>query len=71
MVRKPERWHPGSVKVASHTRLVSRILFTLTLSGVLQAALPTEKTKKKLRMANTEPASETTKPAPCAFPKES
>jgi hypothetical protein len=71
MVRKPERWHPGSVKVASHTRLVSRILFALSLSGVLHAALPTEKTKKKLRMANTEPASETTKPELCAFPKDS
>jgi hypothetical protein len=59
------------MKAAAHTRLVSRILFALTLSGVLHAALPTEKTKKKLRMANTEPASETTKPELCAFPKES
>ncbi|MCW1916011.1 hypothetical protein OJ996_20655 [Luteolibacter sp. GHJ8] len=49
------------MKAASHTRIVSRILFALTLSGVLHAALPTEKTKKKLRMAVTDPASETMK----------
>ena len=49
------------MKVASHTRLVSRVLFALSLSGVLHAALPTETPRKKLRMANVEPASETAK----------
>jgi hypothetical protein len=69
MVRKPERCDLGSVKVVSHTRFVSRILFALSLSGVLHAALPTEKTKKKLRMAATEPASETVPPEFCALSK--
>lgn len=46
---------------ASHTRLVSRILIALTLSGVLHAALPTEKTKRKIRIALTPPASEVVK----------
>ena len=56
------------MKAASHTRIVSRILFALTLSGVLHAALPTEKTKKKLRMARSEPASETVRPELAATP---
>lgn len=70
MVRKSETWESGSVKAATHTRLVSRILFALTLSGALHAALPTEKTKRKLRMANTEPASETAQPELFALAKK-
>ena len=59
------------MKAARHTRFVSRILFALTLSGVLHAPLPTEKPRKKLRMANVEPASETAKTKLCVVPKES
>ena len=59
------------MKAASHTRLVSRILVALTLSGVLHAGLPTETPKKKVRMANVEPASETRKPKLGAVPQES
>lgn len=58
------------MKAARHTRLVSRILFAFTLSGVLHAALPPETTKKKLRMANVEPASDGAKPEFCVVPQE-
>ena len=40
--------------VASH-RIVSRLLLALTLSGVLHAWLPTDKPKRKMRMADLAP----------------
>ena len=58
------------MKVASPTRLVSRILFALTLSGVLHAALPVETPRKKLRMAEAEPPRKTVKPELCIAPRE-
>ena len=39
---------------ASFSRLVPRVLFAMTLSGVLQSGLPTDRPKRKMRMAETE-----------------
>jgi hypothetical protein len=43
------------MKAVASTRIVSRLLLALTFSGVLHAWLPTDKPKRKMRMADAAP----------------
>lgn len=43
------------MKSVAPSRIVSRLLLALTLSGVLHAWLPTDKPKRKMRMADAAP----------------
>jgi hypothetical protein len=50
------------MKAVACSRIVSRLLLALTLSGVLHAWMPTDKPKRKMRMADVAP--ELGKPVP-------
>lgn len=43
------------MKSVAPSRIISRLLFALTLSGVLHAWLPTDKPRRKMRMADLAP----------------
>ena len=57
------------MKAVACSRLVSRLLLALTLSGVLHDWLPTDKPKRKMRMADLAPELNRAVPEAQALPR--